>query len=584
MAALRLIGFTGEVPKAQPRLLPATGAQRAENLRFAGGDLRPLRRSRLVRRFTEPLAGPIRTIHRHQGEWLAWSTLVDAAPGPVAQDRLYYTGDGAPRMRVDGTVYPLAVPRPAVALTAVVAGEATSADDLVTTRIYTFTWVTQFGEESAPAKASTEVDWAPGQSVVLSGFPAPPAGRAITRQRLYRSQTAASGATSFNFIAERDASDASFTDDVAVDDFAEVLPSTDWTAPPDDLAGLISLPNGMMAGFVDRDLYFCEPWHPHAWPEKYVLTTDYPIVALGAFGTAIAVLTQGNPYLVSGTAPESMAMERLDVNLPCINARGVVDMGHAVAYPSHDGLVTVSASGPAVVSATVFDVEQWRALNPATLVAGRYEGLYVAAYETLDSQGAAERGLILLDAGGSSGFLARATATAEAMCNDMATSRLFLLDGLSVREFDAPGEPFETLRWRSRQFVVPMLEPAPAALFLQSVELKSPAELAAEDGLRKAVVARNRQALEQPVAGALDAQAFNALPVNGDLLEEVPQPIHAEARLYADGRLVASVRELNALKRLPAGYRAHILELEITGTATVSELRLGSPDEIAQVS
>lgn len=584
MTVLRLIGFSGETPRAQPRLLPAMGAQRAENVRFTSGAVRPLRRSRLVRRFTEPLSGPIRSLHRHQGEWLAWSSLVQAVPGPVAQDRLYYTGDGVPQMRVNGQIYPLAVPRPMIGLTATLSGTASASTDAVTTRIYSFTWVTGFGEESAPAKASNEVAWKPGQSVTLSGFPAPPSGRAITRQRLYRSQTSSSGVTSFNFIAEREASDASFIDQVAVDAFGEVLPSTDWTAPPPDLAGLISLPNGMMAGFVDRDLYFCEPWRPHAWPEKYVLTTDYPIVALGAFGSTLVVLTQGHPYLVTGTAPDSMAMERLDVNLPCINARGVVDLGYGLAYPSHDGLVTVSASGPVLASASVLSAEQWRALNPATLVAGRHEGLYVAAYEALDGQGVPERGLILIDASAQGGFLSRASAQADAIFNDMASSRLFLLDGLSVREFDAPGAPFETLRWRSRHFVLPLLEPAPAALLLQTVELKSPAQMRQDEQARQAVIARNRLALGSPLEGALDAQAFNVLPLQGDVLEQTTQPIQAEARLYADGRLIASVRELNVIKRLPAGYRAQILELEITGTATLAEVRLGSPDEIAQVS
>src|SRR5690606_18334280 len=107
-------------------------------------------------------------------------------------------------------------------------------------------------------------------------------------------------------------------------------PSRHWTAPPDALSGLTAMPNGMMAAFVGKDLYFCEPFRPHAWPEIYVLTTDFPIVALGALGTTLWVLTEGYPYRVSGTTPGSMVMDKVEANLPCVNARAVVDLGHAI--------------------------------------------------------------------------------------------------------------------------------------------------------------------------------------------------------------------------------------------------------------
>ncbi|MGL1400235.1 hypothetical protein ACSTI4_24935, partial [Vibrio parahaemolyticus] len=76
-----------------------------------------------------------------------------------------------------------------------------------------------------------------------------------------------------------------------------------YNPPPAGLRGLTAMPNGMMAAFDGKDLYFCEPYLPHAWPASYTLTTDFPIVGLGAFGTSLVVMTTGNLYLVSGTAP-----------------------------------------------------------------------------------------------------------------------------------------------------------------------------------------------------------------------------------------------------------------------------------------
>lgn len=66
------------------------------------------------------------------------------------------------------------------------------------------------------------------------------------------------------------------------------------------LNGIINLPNGMVAGFLGRDIYFCEPYRPFAWPENYIQTIDDPVVGLGRMDTTLAVLTTGNPYFIQG--------------------------------------------------------------------------------------------------------------------------------------------------------------------------------------------------------------------------------------------------------------------------------------------
>jgi hypothetical protein len=140
---------------------------------------------------------------------------------------------------------------------------------------------------------SNEIEWQAGQTVTLSGFATATSGRNITKQRIYRLQSSIATGADLFFIAERNDTASNYVDSSAVDDFSEVLPSRDWNHPPDTLEGLVSLPNGMMAAFVGKDLYFCEPYRPHAWPQKYVLTIDYNIVALGAYGTTIVVMTEG---------------------------------------------------------------------------------------------------------------------------------------------------------------------------------------------------------------------------------------------------------------------------------------------------
>ena len=448
MAALRFTQFSGEIPRLISRLLPDTGAQVAENVRLNDGGLTPIRKSRQEYVFGTT---DIATIYKFGSDWLSWPMAVNAAPGPVATDRLYYTGDGVPKMRVGSTVYPLAVPYPSTALTASASGSG-SGD--VITRLYVYTWVTEFGEESEPCPVSNEVNWQSGKTITLSGFAAMPTGRGITKQRIYRSQSSSQSGTDLFFIAERAASTSSFTDTYAPDQFGEVLPSKDWNAPPDDLQGLIAMPNGMMAAFRGKELCFCEPFRPHAWPEKYRLTASFEIVGLGAYGTTVVAGTKGYPYAASGNSPESMIEEKLEVNLPCINGRGVVDLGYSVAYPSNDGLVVVSNGGASVATTNLFTRPQWQRLSPSTLVSAQFTGRYFTSYWYLDTDGVTvNEGTLAIDLTGQQPFVLRYPFKADAYHYDLSTGQLYYAVGSSVYEFDALGEQSDIMTWKSKRMV-----------------------------------------------------------------------------------------------------------------------------------
>ena len=248
MPIIKLTGFSGEVPRTQPRLLPNAGAQEARNTRLTNGGLEPIRRPLAVHTPVNPPPDDNATIYRHNGEWRVWEGLIYACPGPVAQDRLYFTGDGVPKVEIDGTVYPLAVNGPATKLSGSVSGSGSGTES---TRLYVYTHVTEFGEESAPSPISDEITWQNGQAVTLSGFELGDASRGITKQRIYRSQTGPSG-TQLYFIAERDSTGSDFTDDIELFDIGEVLPTGGSATPPDDLQGLIPLPGGMMAAFSGK--------------------------------------------------------------------------------------------------------------------------------------------------------------------------------------------------------------------------------------------------------------------------------------------------------------------------------------------
>lgn len=580
MAGIKLTAFTGEQPRVLARLLPDTAAQSAIDSRLDDGGLTPMQASVL-----EAAAGgsDFKTIYLYGSTWLKWTDVVYAVPGPVAGDRLYYTGDGKPKMRVASDIYDLAVPRPVDDLTATIGGSG-SGD--VVTRLYCWTWVTDYGEESEPAPVSNEVNWQPGNTVTLSGFPSTPAGREITKQRIYRSQTGTSG-TFFYLIAERAASASNYVDSIPVDGFQEPLPSTTWTAPPDGLAGLISLPNGMMAAFVGRDLYFSEPWRPHAWPEKYVQTMDYPIVALGAIGSSVVVMTTGQPYLVIGSDPSTMQPTKLEANFPCINARGVVDLGFAIAYPSNEGLIAVKADGSiGIASNNIFSRKAWLALNPDTIVGAQIGGRYAMFYEIVGEDGFPTGGCLFLDIGATP-YLIRSSERATSVFYQLETGALFFLrkGENNIYRLDSPDGVRLKQYWKSKPYVLPAPLNFSAILIDADFKLDGSEKAANAAKLAEIEAANSLILASGEIHGELNGRALNEYDLNGDALTLLPElGITLDVGVYADGKLVAKIDKTGKAVRLPAGFKARTWEIDVFGDVQIQNIAMAtSMDELKQM-
>lgn len=583
MPAIILTGFGGEQPRIAPRLLPPNAAQFASNVRLYDGALTPTRA--MEQAGDVPSAGRA-VIYKHGDEWLSWSSAhVRAAPGPVAADRLYYTGDGAPKMRTaDGSVYPLAVPRPTAAPTLAKTGAPT--DDAVVSRLYVYTFVTSFGEESEPCPAPSAIDWSAGETVTVSGIEAAPGGRGITKQRFYRTQTGREG-TYLYLIAERTATSADFVDDIDPDVFQEPLPSAAWNAPPDDLAGLIALPNGMMAAFKGKDLYFSEPYRPHAWPEQYVLTADVNIVALAAIANTVVVLTDAQPYVVLGTHPSSMQMTKTEINLPCISPIGVADLGYAVLYPSHDGLVSISPDGGArIISGNLFQRDEWFDLDPASMIGCQFGGLYAGFYSKLNSDGSIGAGAIMIDASGATPSLTRQSVRADAAWFDARTGGTYVLPhgSTAIMRLDAPDAPRLSLYWKSK----PFFHQQPVNYGVILVEAQD--DLSGADRQRyeqelAAAQARNSAKLATgEIHGPLLSHSINGQTLAGDDLERPNRSAFtgqegyskAETVITADGRVVATLARTNTPIRLPSGFLARQWEVSVTANLRVEKITLAT--------
>ncbi len=161
MTALHVKPFRGQVPRLSDRLIGANQAVAALNCQITAGRLDPLMGPGLVH---TSLASSIATIYRYRykgaDNWLVWSRVVDVVKSPTAQDslgRVYYTGDGDPRMTtydlaIDSAPYPtafyaLGIPAPSTAPALIVTGGVAP----VETRAYIYVFRNAFGEESGPS-------------------------------------------------------------------------------------------------------------------------------------------------------------------------------------------------------------------------------------------------------------------------------------------------------------------------------------------------------------------------------------------------------------------------------------------------
>lgn len=168
MSGIKLSEFSGVAPKLSSRVLPNGIGQIADNCYLASGSLKAFADKFLVNSNQLRSGGDIKTVFRMTDGtldyWLSWIKDVNVVRGQVAGDtsqRIYWTGDNEPRMSnlalaiAGGGVMPascfvLGVTEPIVAPTVGATG-GTGAD---VSRVYVETFVTPFGEESAPSPAS----------------------------------------------------------------------------------------------------------------------------------------------------------------------------------------------------------------------------------------------------------------------------------------------------------------------------------------------------------------------------------------------------------------------------------------------
>lgn len=524
--------FAGIKPRVSPRLLPADQATVAHNTRLESGDLEAWRALADVQPLANASSQSIYLFERRY--WLEWSGRVDVVRGPLPGEtdaRTYYTGAGKPRftdntLAISGDRYPaasyeLGLPVPASSVGLSVTGTPDEDDPaLIETRAYTYTYVSRYQEESAPAPASDLIDVLPGQAVDISGFAVPNGEFVVDAIRLYRTASSGSGSI-YQFVAEVVATPNTYRDTVETIALGEELPSDNWIPPPEDMHSLVSLPNGMLAGASGQDVCISEQYVPHAWPFDYRHTADAKIVALGVVDNALVALTEREPYVITGASPASMTMTKIGVEgFACVSARGVADVpGVGVVYPTANGLAGVTSSGTGNLTEQYLTREQWQAYQPETMIGLAHRGRYFGFHAN---------GCFVYDPSGGNAAIYELGQTIDGGYRDPVTDTLYLIVDGQVVAWDSGDAPYAAYRWRSKEYQLP----APRCLHLARVRA------AAYDDIRLSVYIDGALAASRDVTG--------------------PQPF-----------------------RLPLRGRGRHYELELTGTSRVYQVDLAeSQDEI----
>ncbi len=251
-------------------------------------------------------------------------------------------------------------------------------DDVTIAYVYTF--VTIYGEESAPSPSQDEP--ASGQpvsptypwAITMAAAPGVGAFAPLQYRRIYRTFTASDGSTAFQFVAEIDSALTSFNDTVTDAALGEALTSETWEMPPTGISGFTYMGNGVFAVMAGKTLYFSEPFQPHAFPSQYKRAIGFDGVALEAIGNSLIVLTTGDPVVYTGTDPSFLSDAKLDTNQPCVSAATVVNTGASVAYMSPVGYVFASLGGSNVITRQLFAKDDWQRINSSTAsIATRYD-------------------------------------------------------------------------------------------------------------------------------------------------------------------------------------------------------------------
>lgn len=618
--------FSGIAPRIAPRLLPATLAQEALDVKLWSGELRPHYADTIIKY----IPSTTQSIYRYKWKnkkynWLGWAKSVNVVKGPVYDDennRIYLmVNDGTGFLVTDSSLledrdyingleskaYAVAIPEPGQS-DIWVSGGTGSGD--IESRSYVYCYVRQWldgtidvGKSSGPLKNSSDrsrytVDVRPGQVVDMSIVDpiahANGIGAGINKIYIYRSEVTSAGQALYSYVDQFDVNTNRVTNNPAAvwvsngsyykysdskpnTSLGEACPSIYWDAPVTGLKGLVSLQNGLFAAYKDSTVYVSDWNAPHAWPYEHTVTIDYPIVGLGSFGNTIVVCTEAAPVLITVTDPTKPTTRAIQENCPCVSAGSIVSTRNGVIFASTNGLVLINSASPTFITEKIITQDEWLPLHPESLQAAFLNNTYYGFFTNPTEKAAG----FLFDLDSytystvynsivSSGMVYISQPT-KIVYNDVEQSQLYVCYSLenktqySLNSFGTDSRINKSFRWRSKVNV------SPQGLFTLSCAQVNFTKLSS--------LKPEPPVWEGRLAGsALGMVYVNKQPVNGwcktNTIELYDKTVF---NYYVDGKLRFTKNIVDSKPfRLPSGFRGETVEIELKSNSHVHSVILAS--------
>jgi hypothetical protein len=567
MGTITLRAFGGMIPVRDDRLLPDGNASDTANVWLYNGSLEGLRSPRDIHTLLNTAAryvfrvpiGAADISHVEDSYWLEFentNTTVVKSPLADSDDPMYYWANTTEvpgyttksRLEDGDPALVLGIPTPAAAPTVNVVGGAPPTES----RSYVYTWVSEYGEEGPPSPPSSVTTGNADGSWDLT-LTAPTVGdttdRALDKVRIYRTVTNDQGTATFFFVAEQDIADTTYSDTQAASVIVgnEELQSTSWTAPPEDLQGIAAMANGMLVGWRENEIWFSEPYRPHAWPVAYQIATEYPIVAMMALDQTLIIGTQGFPYYATGTHPAAVSLRRIPAAEPCVSRGSMVATPAGVLYASPNGLIVSTPGAARNITRNYISKDRWAELlnltqlragllNEAYFVfSGVQEGVFQTdmvqadAFQLEDFTGTRDGALIEMQEERVGFVRLEEIDPTYNVIQDPWTGGLFVIRDGKVKLLDLTYDVQTDYTWTSKIFQLPK----PENLGAVKITWEAPLGIASPSGTFKT---------------------------------------------YADGELRQNktIPASTTVFRLPSGFKANSYQFEVTGNLVIKSIEVAS--------
>ena len=623
--------FYNEIPSVADHLLPDGHASLADSCNTETGELRAFRAPEKIEALSITACASIYKYNENDNaHWIASENVRHYCKSPISGDqyeRVYYTGEAYLRFFANDNIsgggfdptvdHILAgIPAPTAAPTVVTTGGG------AVYKGYVYAYVNSYGDEGPPSSVGSDSDYNTG-SVAIEDIVAAPAGRAINRIRLYRTNSGSSGAAEFQFALDARWFDTStayaigdyviyltdlyrFTsthaagawnaghvaagDAVTDANLLAVYPKMNYDPPPDGLTNLISLADGSFAGFVGNIVYRSEPFHPNAWPAEYQIPLDITLVGIAADRNTITAGGNGVPFTIYGSHPSNTGRSKASEIIPMLNTRGIASGNGGVFFTSRKGIFFSDGTSFTNMTSQLIDSATWDSYSPDTLTIYWYNRK-LFAFDSTTRKG------FFIDFNRSQLTLSTLSTYAHTAVSDDDGKLYVVLDDTEAFEVDDPpadiplciseweGSEYNYIQYtyRSRVFHLPY----PTNLSALYMVIDSDAYDAAIGSLD--LEAENAVIFAAGLTGSYgdDDQTYGeGFEFGGDemlSIGNVSISPYVTFRLYGDGVLRSSktISPSNTKRRLPAKYLADKIYFELSGYIPIRKVSIAtSMDEL----